>query len=114
MRMCRLQSALQGECSDECEDQLQHTISVHLRTRYLASELDQEEVATHVQVYEGSLDHKPAVYLHHKLRHCGHSIIKQDLVVLGLMYRCLLWRECRLSVFMCLLVPSIYSQVQRK
>ena len=66
MCMCRLESALQGECSDECEDQLQHTISVHLRTRYLASELDQEEVETHVQGYEGSLDHKPAVYLHHK------------------------------------------------
>ncbi len=66
MCMCRLESALQGECSDECEDQLQHTISVHLRTRYLASELDQEEVATHVQGYKGSLDHKPAVYLHHK------------------------------------------------
>ncbi|DBA84620.1 TPA: hypothetical protein ACH3X2_006195 [Trebouxia sp. C0005] len=62
----RLESALQGECSHECEDQLQHTISVHLRTRYLASELDQEEVASHVQGYEGSLDHKPAVYLHHK------------------------------------------------
>ncbi len=58
---------MQGECSDECEDQLQHTISVHLRTRYLASELDQDEAATHVQNYEGSLDHKPAVYLHHKI-----------------------------------------------
>lgn len=37
-------------------------------------------------------------------------MIKQDLVVLGLMYRYLPWHECDLSVFMCLLVPSTYAQ----
>ena len=63
---CRLEAALQGNCSLECEDQLQHTISVHLRTRYLASDLDQDEISAHLKDYEGSADHKPAVYLHHK------------------------------------------------
>ena len=64
---CRLESALQGDCSYDCEDQLQHVISVHLRTRYLAAEISQEEVAVHEPDYEGSLDHKPAVFLHHKI-----------------------------------------------
>lgn len=65
---CRLEFALAGSCGEWCEDQLQHTISIHLRTRYLASELDEEEVSAHLESYEGSPDHKPAAYLHHKFQ----------------------------------------------
>lgn len=65
---CRLESALAGRCDEQCEDQLQHVISVHLRTRYLASELSEAEVSASLENYEGSPDHKPAVYLHHKFQ----------------------------------------------
>lgn len=66
--LSRLEFALAGSCGEWCEDQLQHTISIHLRTRYLASELDEEEVSAHLESYEGSPDHKPAAYLHHKFQ----------------------------------------------
>lgn len=36
---CRLETALQGWCNDECEDQLQHVISTHLRSRYASSDV---------------------------------------------------------------------------
>lgn len=65
--VCRIESALQGKCSFECEDQLQHVLSIHLRTRYLAAELSQDEIARNEPDYEGSPDHKPAVFLHHKI-----------------------------------------------
>lgn len=66
--LTRLQFALEGKCDEQCEDQLQHVISVHLRTRFLASELSEEEVSASLDNYEGSPDHKPAVYLHHKFQ----------------------------------------------
>ena len=65
---CRLELALTKKCDAQCEDQLQHIISVHLRTRYLASELNEEEVSANLVNYEGSPDHKPAVYLHHSFQ----------------------------------------------
>ena len=61
---CRLELALLGGCDVECEDQLQHLLTVHLRTRYLANDMNPAEVAGHLHNYEGSEDHKPAVYLH--------------------------------------------------
>ena len=64
----RLELALAGRCDEQCEDQLQHVISVHLRTRFLALELSEEEVSASLDKYEGSPDHKPAVYLHHKFQ----------------------------------------------
>lgn len=66
--LCRLKLASAGKCDAQCEDQLQHTISVHLRTRYLASELDEDEVSANLVNYVGSPDHKPAVYLHHSFQ----------------------------------------------
>ena len=36
---CRLETALQSWCNDECEDQLQHVISTHLRSRYASSDV---------------------------------------------------------------------------
>lgn len=65
---CRLELALTGKCNEQCEDQLQHVISVHLRTRYLASELNEDEVSANMVNYEGSPDHKPAAYLHHSFQ----------------------------------------------
>ena len=61
---CRLELALLGGCDVECEDQLQHLLTVHLRTRYLANDMNPAEVSGHLHNYEGSEDHKPAVYLH--------------------------------------------------
>ena len=52
-----MELALLGGCDVECEDQLQHLLTVHLRTRYLANDMNPAEVSGH-------LHNKPAVYLH--------------------------------------------------
>lgn len=47
LRMCRLEAATSGFgfCDWKCETQLDHTISVHIRTRYAAQDVDVERTS---------------------------------------------------------------------
>ncbi len=64
--LCRLQAATQGgDCDDECDDQLRHLVSVHIRSRYSG---DYVVNATDTEFrHTGPDQHKPASYMHFAL-----------------------------------------------
>ena len=63
---CRLQTAVHGgDCDSECDDQLQHLVSVHIRSRY------SQEYAVNANDTDfrhvGPEHHRPASYMHFAL-----------------------------------------------
>ena len=61
--------ALQGWCTVECEDQLQHTISSHLDVQHAVQRVDVDVVKGSglLQNYTGPAEQTAAVYLHLQL-----------------------------------------------
>ena len=63
---CRLTYSLtKGHCSKDCEDALQHMISVHIRSRYAARDIVPDEIQKFA--FDGPEDHKASVYMQSKL-----------------------------------------------
>lgn len=63
---CRLHYSLtKGHCSKDCEDALQHMISVHIRSRYAIGDVVPDEMANFA--YDGPEDHKASVFVQTKL-----------------------------------------------
>ena len=55
-----------GDCDDQCDDQLQHLVSVHIRSRYSGDYVvnSTENPEFH---HSGPEQHKPASYMHFAL-----------------------------------------------
>ena len=69
--LCRLQKAFRGECDAECDDQLQHIITVHIRSRYAEREVDNATIAQAVASDETMqlmpVEHRPAAWFHYAI-----------------------------------------------
>jgi hypothetical protein len=63
----RMEVALKGWCTAECEEQLQHTLTTHLRSRYAKADVNVEEVQGAMEDYTGPEKHQAAVFLHYRL-----------------------------------------------
>ena len=67
----RLQKAFRGECDAECDDQLQHIITVHIRSRYADREVDNATIALAVASDETMqlmpAEHRPAAWFHYAI-----------------------------------------------
>ncbi len=69
--VCRLLKAFRGECDSECDDQLQHIITVHIRSRYAEREVDNATIAKAVAADETMnlmpVEHRPAAWFHYAI-----------------------------------------------
>ena len=71
LSLCRLQSCVAGaDCDAECDDQLQHLISVHIRSRY-STDLSVDGNDPEFR-HLGPEHHRPASYMHYAL-HKWHT-----------------------------------------
>lgn len=62
-----MERALKGWCGNECEDQLAHIMTVHIRNRYAKDEVDNRVMAADKALKHVPKEHRPAVHLHHRL-----------------------------------------------
>ncbi|KAK9847910.1 hypothetical protein WJX84_006722 [Apatococcus fuscideae] len=67
----RLHKAFRGECDAECDDQLQHIITVHIRSRYADREVDNATISKAVAQDETMRlmpeEHRPAAWFHYAI-----------------------------------------------
>ena len=63
---CRFDLALHGWCSDECEDLLQHLMTVHLGSRDAASDTNFADTLPAMQSAAGSDHLKAAAFMHQR------------------------------------------------
>lgn len=64
--LCRFDLALHGWCSDECEDLLQHLMTVHLGSRDAASDMNFADMLPAMQSAAGSDHLKAAAFMHQR------------------------------------------------
>ncbi len=77
---CRLAVAVQGWCNVECEDQLQHTISVHLHSEYASDSVDMAHVKKSLLLanHSAPADQAAATYFHLQLADLIEKYDKQQ------------------------------------
>ncbi|KAK9837693.1 hypothetical protein WJX74_003187 [Apatococcus lobatus] len=63
----RLERAIEGWCGEECEDELAHIMTVHIRNRYAKDDVDKKRMAADKALKHVPKEHRPAVHLHHRL-----------------------------------------------
>ena len=94
----RLHKAFRGECDAECDDQLQHIITVHIRSRYADREVDNATIALAVASDETMqlmpAEHRPAAWFHYAIGNLFMDYVKAR-GPMNLWWVLIIWSVCQ-------------------